>query len=1835
MHFSNISIVLRALFSLAIIYLLPFSATAQCPEVEAIMVNACETEHLNEFIIIHSGGGFNVDDIKIDFYFSNNTGGNQNNDININPDSCGLSTGIVSVYTGCSNVIAVGPGFSVPANAILVVQTSGGANANYNFSSLCGDGECIYVIASSCTRTIGAFSNSFSGTRTTIFSIEGQNCTQTIVINGDNLPNTNGDYYLPLEDEYGNNGCAVPPTSPATDPVAPTFTNLGPYCQGATPGSLPTTSNNGFSGTWNPTTINTSAPGSFDYVFTPSPGQCAATYTMTVVINEAVEPTFNPIASLCQGSTPPALPGTSLNNIQGTWNPATINTSSPGTFTYTFTPNVGQCATTATLQVQIVAPATPLFNPIANICQNNTAPALPSTSTNGISGTWNPANINTSTPGTFTFTFTPNAGQCATTTTIDVTILARPTGYLSGIVDLCPGECGSINFALTGGSGLYNLQLSATVGSFTLPFPAAGVTNNSTFTICYTGTGFLPQIQGQTTLIVPLSTPPSSITFNLISITDANGGPCPSGIVQASQSSITLRPRPTANNAQLTVCDDNNDGTGIFNLTNAENTVKGNNNSLTVTWFSDSGLNNPITNPTTFSATNGTVVYAVVTNEFGCTDDSQVTLLVEAPDTPQLSTYTICITAPPLNLPTNINGVMGSWSGPNVSNNQFNPSGLSEGTYTITFTPNPGQCYIAATTTVEVTSGGPIPLLGIPAVVCVGEEILELPDMPNNTTGIWSSPSPHLNGNQFNLTNAGPGIYVFTFTPNDPNSCFLPNQVTVEVVPNASLTAPDFPDICQNTGFFELGDEVNGVSGSWGGINLVSNNRFNTDTDLGTYIIVFTPEDVCTNSIEATITIIPSASVTLPSFPDQCPDGMSFPLPETVNGVPGTWYVLGNSISEFDPSLYGTGTIELSFIPDAGLCFESGTTSVMVGSVSAGADFIDSLCTSVPLAINLENYLSPFADINGSWFSRDTLVKRPDSIPISSFVNGKYTFLYVVPDPVCGNDTARFIFHKETLRKAGKSGNLAVCSTDAGSVNLGQVLMAYNAGGIWTNNRNLVLNLSNPANVDLSSLPPGNTIFSYRFDRMICPGDTAEINIQISPFNSAGADAEVSVCVGSTVDLKTTLQTAFTGGSFEDNQGYGGLNGSVWNAAGKSPGQYIFLYTTISEGPCPKDTAIIKVNLAQSVSAGNDLQQSFCAGERFIPGSYLPPGASPGGQLSLNGQSVGINQEIDGSLASYTFIYTVGDGITCPKDEAIWIFTQVAKPDILLNWNPLKFCAGTCGELVIGHNATSITPVEFKLANNFTNTFNLIPGIPLRITLCEDNTKPQGFFNLIPGESTIQHTKATINGCVFDYNASSKVTVTLNPKVQLNKTLCSGQSFKIGNDTYNESKTSGTTIIPGNGTTTCDSTYEVKLNFLPKPAGSVNSTTCDQNFSLTIGGKTFNKNNSIGSVVLPGAAKNGCDSTVNVQIIFLQSSTPSTFERNTCDQNFQVTIGSQTFNKNNAAGQVLLKNKAGCDSLVNVKLNFLPAAQSTISRQVCDDNFTLNVGSVTFSKSNSSGQSILPGAAKNGCDSIVTVNLQFVPFTGSIEVVQPSCDSDRGRINISGASLPGPYSLSINNATPDVVNNLPISRELPAGTYDITLRNPEGCSINFSAEIKSRLAPSINLTSTKLQDGSFQINTEIVQGSVQSYSWQPSATLSCADCQNPAANPNATTEYFVDITYGDGCEKRFSILLERQKGGQFVFPNVFKPGISGPNANFNITSPEGGPEELEEISIYDRWGQKVFFRLNWPLNNASEGWDGKFGGVDVLPGVYVLHLIYENETLKRKEIYTGTITLIR
>ena len=214
--------------------------------------------------------------------------------------------------------------------------------------------------------------------------------------------------------------CATTATMTITvnAPTVPTFTQVLAICSGATLSPLPTTSTNGVAGTWAPALNNAATT---TYTFTPTAGLCATTTTMTITVNTPTVPTFTQVPEICSGATLSPLPTSSSNGITGNWAPALNNAA---TTTYTFTPTAGLCATTATMTITVNTPVIPTFAALAPFCEGQTAPLLITTSTNGITGTWSPLTVNNSSSATYNFT--PDGGQCATSTTLNSTVNPIP-----------------------------------------------------------------------------------------------------------------------------------------------------------------------------------------------------------------------------------------------------------------------------------------------------------------------------------------------------------------------------------------------------------------------------------------------------------------------------------------------------------------------------------------------------------------------------------------------------------------------------------------------------------------------------------------------------------------------------------------------------------------------------------------------------------------------------------------------------------------------------------------------------------------------------------------------------------------------------------------------------------------------------------------------------------------------------------------------------------------------------------------------------------------------------------------------------------------------------------------------------------------------------------------------------------------------------------------------------------------------------------------------------------------------------------------------------------------
>ena len=259
------------------------------------------------------------------------------------------------------------------------------------------------------------------------------------------------------------------------NPTSNAGSALTAICQGGTSSAMGGTVGGGStggtwsggSGTWtnandpaNATyTATTSESGSITLTLTTTGGSCGTiTATKTITVNANVTPTFSAVSAICSGESLSALPTTSNNGITGTWSPALDNTA---TTTYTFTPTAGQCATTTTLTITVNPNITPSFTAVSAICSGESLSALPTTSNNGITGTWSPALDNTATT---TYTFTPTSTSvptCASQTTLKVEIFSSPI-LSTKITDIkCWGDAnGSIEAIVSNGKAPFEYYWS-------------------------------------------------------------------------------------------------------------------------------------------------------------------------------------------------------------------------------------------------------------------------------------------------------------------------------------------------------------------------------------------------------------------------------------------------------------------------------------------------------------------------------------------------------------------------------------------------------------------------------------------------------------------------------------------------------------------------------------------------------------------------------------------------------------------------------------------------------------------------------------------------------------------------------------------------------------------------------------------------------------------------------------------------------------------------------------------------------------------------------------------------------------------------------------------------------------------------------------------------------------------------------------------------------------------------------------------------------------------------------------------------------------------------------
>jgi gliding motility-associated-like protein len=194
--------------------------------------------------------------------------------------------------------------------------------------------------------------------------------------------------------------------------------------------------------------------------------------------------------------------------------------------------------------------------------------------------------------------------------------------------------------------------------------------------------------------------------------------------------------------------------------------------------------------------------------------------------------------------------------------------------------------------------------------------------------------------------------------------------------------------------------------------------------------------------------------------------------------------------------------------------------------------------------------------------------------------------------------------------------------------------------------------------------------------------------------------------------------------------------------------------------------------------------------------------------------------------------------------------------------------------------------------------------------------------------------------------------------------------------------------------------------------------------------------------------------------------------------------------------------------------------------------------------------------------------------------------------------------------------------------------NSSGCTDTARQTLLVYPLPVVNMPSTLTKQAGFPITIPATYSpNTASYSWTPNSTLNCTDCPQPETNTKFDAKYLVNFVDSNGCRNSGTIqVIVVCKGANVFVPNTFSPNNDGNNDVLIVRG--RGLERVKTLRIFNRWGEIVYEQHNFPVNNPSYGWDGKFKGKPALPDVYVyqVEVFCENSQIIRFE---GNVALIQ
>lgn len=426
--------------------------------------------------------------------------------------------------------------------------------------------------------------------------------------------------------------------------------------------------------------------------------------------------------------------------------------------------------------------------------------------------------------------------------------------------------------------------------------------------------------------------------------------------------------------------------------------------------------------------------------------------------------------------------------------------------------------------------------------------------------------------------------------------------------------------------------------------------------------------------------------------------------------------------------------------------------------------------------------------------------------------------------------------------------------------------------------------------------------------------------------------------------------------------------------------------------------------------------------------------------------------------------------------------------------------------------------------------------------------------------------------------------------------LCMGDSIMAGGEFQNVTGTYADTLF---GSNICDSCYHIIttiLTVLPSSDTIQNITLCDGQ-TITVGSNNYN---TTGTYWDTTTAINGCDSVITT-ILTVLPQIGSTNTLSICNGD-SIEVGGNSYNTTGIYNDLFTATN-GCDSTLTTDLTVLPTLSITQNFNICDGD-SIIIGGNTYSTTGIFNDTF---PAANGCDSIFTTDLSFLPTSS----------------NTQNITLCEGQTIIVGSNTYDTT-----------GTYTDTLSAINGCDSIVISILMIYDIPDIQLTN----DTTIMLGTSVnlLASGGMSYLWSTGEVGN-----NITVSPLQTTIYSVTTTDTLSCTNTKTVTITISDAPNLYVPNIFSPASNHPdNDKLHVY---GKSIEALEFSIFDRWGTVVFqsidasatIRNDGHCCKYGKGWNGTYenNGKKLNSGVFAYKLT--GHFLNGEEFFeTGNITLI-